>query len=208
VLSCYRVEILPNPHPSRSVTPLAFSWTAAVPQFGAALFSFSSLGCIYTASAKCICLQYTHLPIQLRKAARACWALIASQELDIRSLHLTTSSNCCPCEQILKPLKARTRTSMRSRRALPSPAPWIPICLALACISTVCASLQPFRPVETAPAAVAKRQAAGCLPNFYSCANQGPAFNGVCCQNGQLCALDAASNPACCPSGYMMHSLS
>jgi hypothetical protein len=62
--------------------------------------------------------------------------------------------------------------------------------------STVCASLQPFLPVETA-AAVAKRQA--CLSNFYSCADQGAAFNGICCQNGQRCALDANNNPACCP---------
>jgi len=70
--------------------------------------------------------------------------------------------------------------------------------LVLAWTSAVCASLQPFRPVETA-APVAKRQA--CLANFFSCANQGAAFNSICCQNGQRCALDANNNPACCPSG-------
>ncbi|KAL2020176.1 hypothetical protein VTK56DRAFT_8700 [Thermocarpiscus australiensis] len=70
--------------------------------------------------------------------------------------------------------------------------------LLLVSASAVCASLQPFRPVETA-AALAKRQQ--CLANFYSCADQGAAFNGVCCQNGQRCALDANNNPACCPTG-------
>jgi hypothetical protein len=68
--------------------------------------------------------------------------------------------------------------------------------LVLACASAVCASLQPFQPVETA-AAVAKRQT--CLDNFFSCADQGAAFNGICCQSGQRCALDANNNPACCP---------
>ncbi|KAK4155371.1 hypothetical protein C8A00DRAFT_13574 [Chaetomidium leptoderma] len=70
--------------------------------------------------------------------------------------------------------------------------------LILAWASVVCASLQPFRPVETA-APVAKRQA--CLANFFSCEDHGDAFNGVCCQNGQICSLDAGNNPACCPSG-------
>ncbi|KAK3383903.1 hypothetical protein B0T24DRAFT_673725 [Lasiosphaeria ovina] len=63
---------------------------------------------------------------------------------------------------------------------------------------------QPFQPVETGtPAfgfAFAKRQQ-GCIANFYSCANQGPAFASVCCQNGQSCQLDASNNPACCPGG-------
>ncbi|EAQ90800.1 hypothetical protein CHGG_02735 [Chaetomium globosum CBS 148.51] len=71
--------------------------------------------------------------------------------------------------------------------------------LVLAWASVVCASLQPFQPVETA-APVAKRQESGCLANFFSCADQGPAFDGVCCQNGQRCALDASDSPACCPT--------
>ncbi|KAK4040513.1 hypothetical protein C8A01DRAFT_46146 [Parachaetomium inaequale] len=70
--------------------------------------------------------------------------------------------------------------------------------LVLAWASAVCASVQPFRPVETA-APIAKRQQS-CLANFFSCADQGAAFAGVCCQNGQRCALDASNNPACCPS--------
>lgn len=71
--------------------------------------------------------------------------------------------------------------------------------LTLAWASAVRASLQPFQPVETAPA-LAKRQT--CLANFYSCADQGgAAFNGVCCHNGQQCALDANNKPACCPAG-------
>lgn len=55
----------------------------------------------------------------------------------------------------------------------------------------------PFFPVQTPQAKVVRRQE--CLANFYSCADQGPAFNGVCCQNGQRCRLDANNNPACCP---------
>lgn len=69
--------------------------------------------------------------------------------------------------------------------------------MTLAFASAVGASLQPFRPVETA-APLVKRQ--GCLPNFYSCADQGAVFSNICCQNGQRCALDAANNPACCPN--------
>lgn len=68
----------------------------------------------------------------------------------------------------------------------------------LAWVSVACASLQPFQPVETA-AVVAKRQA--CLANFFSCADQGAAFNSICCENGQRCALDDNNNPACCPGG-------
>ncbi len=57
---------------------------------------------------------------------------------------------------------------------------------------------QPFQPAETA--AVYRRQQSGCLTNFYSCANQGSAFNGVCCEIGQSCALDVNNQPACCPA--------
>ncbi|KAK3989208.1 hypothetical protein QBC44DRAFT_328207 [Cladorrhinum sp. PSN332] len=74
------------------------------------------------------------------------------------------------------------------------------ILLVIATATTVCASLnQPFQPVQTAAAPIAKRQ--GCIPNFFSCANQGAVFNGVCCANGQTCGLDSNSNPACCPAG-------
>ncbi|KAK1769890.1 hypothetical protein QBC33DRAFT_304040 [Phialemonium atrogriseum] len=65
-------------------------------------------------------------------------------------------------------------------------------------LPTVCAYQQPFQPAETA-GALARRQG-GCLANFYSCADQGAAFNNICCQNGQVCRLDANNNPACCPS--------
>ena len=70
------------------------------------------------------------------------------------------------------------------------------------------ASLQPFIPAETAAAAAApvlrsplKRQTAGCIANTFSCASQGAAFANICCANGQVCALDASNQPACCPSG-------
>ncbi|KAK3330299.1 hypothetical protein B0H66DRAFT_56234 [Apodospora peruviana] len=71
------------------------------------------------------------------------------------------------------------------------------VLLVIASASSVCASQLPFRPVETAQV-IAKRQ--GCIANFYSCGNQGAAFAGVCCQNGQRCALDASNQPACCPA--------
>ncbi|KAL2157428.1 hypothetical protein VTH06DRAFT_6120 [Thermothelomyces fergusii] len=69
--------------------------------------------------------------------------------------------------------------------------------LVLAWASATCASMQPFQPVETA-GAIARRQQS-CLDNFFSCADQGPAFDGTCCQNGQRCALDVNNEPACCP---------
>lgn len=69
--------------------------------------------------------------------------------------------------------------------------------LVLACASATCASMQPFQPVETA-APIARRQES-CLADFFSCADQGPAFDGTCCRNGQRCALDENNEPACCP---------
>ncbi|KAL2137063.1 hypothetical protein VTI74DRAFT_9669 [Chaetomium olivicolor] len=87
---------------------------------------------------------------------------------------------------------------MKTRRPMLGTAPLGALTLFLAWTSTVFASLQPFLPAETA-APVAKRQA--CLADFFSCADQGAVFNGVCCQNGQRCALDANNQPACCPAG-------
>ncbi|KAK3310308.1 uncharacterized protein B0T15DRAFT_32653 [Chaetomium strumarium] len=87
---------------------------------------------------------------------------------------------------------------MRIRRPLPFASPPSLLLLILAWTAAVSGNLQPFRPVETA-AAIAKRQ--GCLPDFFSCADQGAAFSNVCCQNGQRCQLDANNNPACCPGG-------
>ncbi|KAI1081722.1 hypothetical protein F5B20DRAFT_579051 [Whalleya microplaca] len=39
-----------------------------------------------------------------------------------------------------------------------------------------------------------------CPSDYFSCEDRGPAFAGTCCENGQLCALDAQSQAACCPS--------
>jgi hypothetical protein len=47
---------------------------------------------------------------------------------------------------------------------------------------------------------VAKRQV-DCPVNYFSCEDQGPAFEGTCCQNGQRCALDGDNQAACCPVG-------
>lgn len=46
------------------------------------------------------------------------------------------------------------------------------------------------------------RPRAGCPANTYHCpASLGPAFNDICCENGQICATDSNNNPACCPQG-------
>lgn len=43
---------------------------------------------------------------------------------------------------------------------------------------------------------------AGCPANTYHCpASLGPAFNDICCENGQMCTADSSNNPACCPQG-------
>ncbi|KAK3394527.1 hypothetical protein B0H63DRAFT_517649 [Podospora didyma] len=78
------------------------------------------------------------------------------------------------------------------------PGLWAVLLVVLATASTTVYAnqQQPFWPVQTA-APLAKRQ--GCLANFFSCADLGPTFNGVCCQSGQRCAVDASNNPACCP---------
>ncbi|KAI1415667.1 hypothetical protein F5Y13DRAFT_156530 [Hypoxylon sp. FL1857] len=39
-----------------------------------------------------------------------------------------------------------------------------------------------------------------CPANYFSCEDRGAAFAGTCCENGQLCALDAHSQAACCPT--------
>ncbi|KAI8961761.1 hypothetical protein F5Y11DRAFT_218971 [Daldinia sp. FL1419] len=44
------------------------------------------------------------------------------------------------------------------------------------------------------------RRAIDCPNNFFSCEDRGPVFEGTCCQNGQLCALDAYKSAACCPT--------
>lgn len=88
--------------------------------------------------------------------------------------------------------------------------------LFLASLAPVLASAEPkpFLPVET-PHPVRRYHAAdpvealfarqtstdGCISGTYSCASQGAVYSGICCANGQACALDAANSPACCPSG-------
>lgn len=91
--------------------------------------------------------------------------------------------------------------------------PLLTITLLLTHIPAVLAQLQPFFPAETATPTVGRyraaapvhellaRQTDGCISGTTSCANQGSAFNGICCADGQACALDADNSPACCPSG-------
>ncbi|KAI8629119.1 hypothetical protein F5Y19DRAFT_475678 [Xylariaceae sp. FL1651] len=39
-----------------------------------------------------------------------------------------------------------------------------------------------------------------CPANYFSCENQGEQFVGTCCENGQVCSLDAHQSAACCPT--------
>ncbi|KAH8788444.1 hypothetical protein F5883DRAFT_5389 [Diaporthe sp. PMI_573] len=80
--------------------------------------------------------------------------------------------------------------------------------------AAVVAEPQPFFPAQTATPTeggrlraahpvheLFARQTDGCISGTSSCANQGSAFSGICCAEGQRCALDADNSPACCPSG-------
>ncbi|KAI1868652.1 uncharacterized protein JN550_006227 [Neoarthrinium moseri] len=49
--------------------------------------------------------------------------------------------------------------------------------------------------------AAVERRDTTCPANYFSCESQGSVFAGVCCVNGQACALDSGNNPACCPFG-------
>ncbi|KAH7026348.1 uncharacterized protein B0I36DRAFT_249062 [Microdochium trichocladiopsis] len=51
--------------------------------------------------------------------------------------------------------------------------------------------------VEFAPL----QRAVSCPGGYFSCEDRGSAFLGVCCRNGQLCALDGNNQAACCPQG-------
>ncbi|KAG8164831.1 hypothetical protein KVR01_005106 [Diaporthe batatas] len=83
-------------------------------------------------------------------------------------------------------------------------------------LPAVAAEPQPFLPAETATPTVGGRLRAahpvhellarqtdtdGCIAGTSSCADQGSAFAGICCADGQRCALDADNSPACCPAG-------
>ncbi|KAL7628256.1 hypothetical protein AAE478_002455 [Parahypoxylon ruwenzoriense] len=45
-----------------------------------------------------------------------------------------------------------------------------------------------------------QRRQLDCPNDYFSCEDRGPAFAGTCCENGQLCALDAHQQAACCPT--------
>ncbi|KAI2616564.1 hypothetical protein GGR54DRAFT_231340 [Hypoxylon sp. NC1633] len=45
-----------------------------------------------------------------------------------------------------------------------------------------------------------QRRQVNCPANYFSCEDRGAVFAGTCCQNGQMCALDAHSQAACCPT--------
>ena len=90
---------------------------------------------------------------------------------------------------------------MRSQRNT-IPRSWDALSVGLSTLCALTAAQQVFLPVATGAAAVLdRRQTTGCLANFYSCATEGAIFSNICCQYGQICTTDAASNPACCPAG-------
>ncbi|KAI8949724.1 hypothetical protein F4801DRAFT_389108 [Xylaria longipes] len=39
-----------------------------------------------------------------------------------------------------------------------------------------------------------------CPANYFSCEDKGEQFQGACCENGQVCSLDAHQSAACCPT--------
>ncbi|KXJ89222.1 hypothetical protein Micbo1qcDRAFT_235539 [Microdochium bolleyi] len=45
------------------------------------------------------------------------------------------------------------------------------------------------------------QRAVSCPGGYFSCEDRGSAFLGVCCRNGQQCALDGNNQAACCPQG-------
>ncbi|KAM4059326.1 hypothetical protein HRG_007816 [Hirsutella rhossiliensis] len=70
--------------------------------------------------------------------------------------------------------------------------------LAWACTASQAAAPTTYVPAAT-PALAARAQ---CPANTFPCPTSlGAAFNDICCQNGQTCALDANNSPACCPAG-------
>ncbi|PNY29297.1 Uncharacterized protein TCAP_00796 [Tolypocladium capitatum] len=75
--------------------------------------------------------------------------------------------------------------------------------LTLAGLSALSQAANSPAPATYAPAATVLLFArAQCPANTFPCPTSlGAAFNGVCCQDGQVCALDAKNDPACCPSG-------
>lgn len=171
-----------------------------------------SVSCIYipvAAAGKSASTEAHALHLyKVRKLKSANPGLNLSSYICARNIEQGVRRHCIrPLYTVLVPRSpAATRSLRRGHRRmkivllphLRSPGTPLLLLLVLAWTSAVCASVQPFRPVETATP-VAKRQA--CLANFFSCADQGAAFNGICCQNGQRCALDANNNPACCPNG-------
>lgn len=88
----------------------------------------------------------------------------------------------------------------KQRSSLPRVQTALAVRLLTLCVVAAASQQLRFQPAATG-AGLQRRQTTGCLANMYSCATQGAAFNNVCCMYGQICALDANNNPACCPAG-------
>lgn len=79
-------------------------------------------------------------------------------------------------------------------------------CAGLGTISAQRSSILPS-PTYTAATTQFLFDRAQCPGNTFPCPTSlGVIFSDICCQSGQLCALDANSNAACCPSGYGIFS--
>ncbi|KAI5862681.1 hypothetical protein GGS23DRAFT_87754 [Durotheca rogersii] len=62
------------------------------------------------------------------------------------------------------------------------------------------AVVDPLGYTELANFSPVQRRQLNCPAGYFSCEDRGPAFAGTCCGNGQLCALDAQDQAACCPT--------
>lgn len=96
--------------------------------------------------------------------------------------------------RIPQPTDSATR-----RHSLFSLPPALIVALSSLLITSATANYIP--PLQYGAAAAMERRDTACPANYLSCDSQGSAFAGICCADGQYCALDSSNSPACCPSG-------
>ncbi|KAI1638167.1 hypothetical protein F4809DRAFT_272401 [Biscogniauxia mediterranea] len=74
--------------------------------------------------------------------------------------------------------------------------------IAVSNLSNLCLAdpINPLQFVDISEYSAVQRRALDCPADYFSCEDQGAAFANTCCENGQLCSLDAQQQPACCPT--------
>ncbi|KAI1503205.1 hypothetical protein F5X99DRAFT_118125 [Biscogniauxia marginata] len=60
--------------------------------------------------------------------------------------------------------------------------------------------IDPLRFLDVSEYSAVQKRQLDCPDNYFSCEDRGAAFAGTCCENGQLCSLDAQEQAACCPT--------